>query len=164
MKFYDFTVHAMNGQEVKMETYKGKVILVVNTASKCGLTPQFKELQVIYEIYKEKGLEILGFPCNQFAKQDPGSNEEISVFCALNYGVSFPMFAKIDVNGEEAHPLYKYLKTEAKGVLSNEIKWNFTKFLIDAEGHVIKRYAPIVAPSKIKVDIERLLSQKLMNN
>lgn len=159
MKFYDFTAHAMSGQGVKMENYKGKVILVVNTASKCGLTPQFKELEALYKTYKEEGLEILGFPCNQFAKQDPGSNEEINTFCALNYGVSFPMFTKIDVNGEEAHPLYKYLKNEAKGVLSNEIKWNFTKFLIDTKGNVIKRYAPIVAPSKIRVDIERLLKE-----
>lgn len=159
MKFYDFTAHAMSGQEVKMEDYKGKVILVVNTASKCGLTPQFKELEALYKTYREEGLEILGFPCNQFAKQDPGSNEEISTFCTLNYGVSFPMFAKIDVNGEEAHPLYQYLKNEAKGILSNEIKWNFTKFLMDAKGNVIKRYAPIVAPSKIRADIERLLKE-----
>lgn len=157
MEFYNFKAHLMNGKEVKIEQYKGKVILVVNTASKCGLTPQFKELEELYETYREEGLEILGFPCNQFAKQDPGSNEEINEFCTLNYGVSFPMFTKIDVNGEEAHPIYKYLKAEAKGVLSSDIKWNFTKFLIDTKGDVIKRYAPIVAPSKIKVDIERLL-------
>ena len=157
MKFYDFKARKMNGQEVSMNEYEGKVILVVNTASKCGLTPQFKELQEIYEEYKSKGLEILGFPCNQFAKQDSGSNEEIHEFCQLNYGVSFNMFEKIDVNGKDAHPLYKYLKDEAKGLLSKDIKWNFTKFLIDRNGNVIKRYAPTVKPLKIEEDIKRLL-------
>ena len=159
MKFYDFKARKMNGQEVSMNEYEGKVILVVNTASKCGLTPQFKELQEIYEEYKSKGLEILGFPCNQFAKQDSGSNEEIHEFCQLNYGVSFNMFEKIDVNGKDAHPLYKYLKDEAKGLLSKDIKWNFTKFLIDRNGNVTKRYAPTVSPLKIKTDIEKLLNK-----
>ena len=159
MKFYDFKARKMNGQEVSMNEYEGKVILVVNTASKCGLTPQFKELQEIYEEYKSKGLEILGFPCNQFAKQDSGSNEEIHEFCQLNYGVSFNMFEKIDVNGKDAHPLYKYLKDEAKGLLIKDIKWNFTKFLIDRNGNVIKRYAPTVSPLKIKTDIEKLLNK-----
>ena len=159
MKFYDFKARKMNGQEVSMEAYKGKILVVVNTASKCGLTPQFKELEELYQEYKTKGVEILGFPCNQFAKQDSGSNEEIHEFCQLNYGVSFNMFEKIDVNGKNAHPLYKYLKNEAKGVFGNGIKWNFTKFLIDANGNVIKRYAPTVSPSKIKYDIEKLLSE-----
>lgn len=159
MKFYDFKARKMNGQEVSMEAYKGKIVVVVNTASKCGLTPQFKELEELYQEYKSKGVEILGFPCNQFAKQDSGSNEEIHEFCQLNYGVSFDMFEKIDVNGKNAHPLYKYLKNEAKGVFGNGIKWNFTKFLIDADGNVIKRYAPTVSPSKIKYDIEKLLSK-----
>ena len=159
MKFYDFKARKMNGQEVSMEAYKGKILVVVNTASKCGLTPQFKELEELYQEYKTKGVEILGFPCNQFAKQDSGSNEEIHEFCQLNYGVSFNMFEKIDVNGNNAHPLYKYLKNEAKGVFGNGIKWNFTKFLIDANGNVIKRYAPTVSPSKIKYDIEKLLSE-----
>ncbi|MGL5312659.1 MAG: glutathione peroxidase [Peptostreptococcaceae bacterium] len=159
MKFYDFKARKMNGQEVSMETYKGKILVVVNTASKCGLTPQFKELEELYQEYKNKGIEILGFPCNQFAKQDSGSNEEIQEFCQLNYGVSFNMFEKIDVNGNNAHPIYKYLKDEAKGLLSKEIKWNFTKFLIDANGNVIKRYAPTVSPLKIKNDIEKLLSK-----
>ena len=159
MKFYDFKARKMNGQEVSMEAYKGKILVVVNTASKCGLTPQFKELEELYQEYKSKGVEILGFPCNQFAKQDSGSNEEIHEFCQLNYGVSFNMFEKIDVNGKNAHPLYKYLKNEAKGVFGNGIKWNFTKFLIDANGNVIKRYAPTVSPSKIKYDIEKLLSK-----
>ena len=159
MKFYDFKARKMNGQEVSMEAYKGKIVVVVNTASKCGLTPQFKELEELYQEYKSKGVEILGFPCNQFAKQDSGSNEEIHEFCQLNYGVSFNMFEKIDVNGNNAHPLYKYLKNEAKGLFGKGIKWNFTKFLIDANGNVIKRYAPTVSPSKIKYDIEKLLSE-----
>ena len=157
MKFYDFSAKEMDGQEIKMEKYKGKVVLVVNTASKCGLTPQFKDLEQLNKEYKEEGLEILGFPCNQFANQDSGSNEEIQKFCQLNYGVSFTMFEKIDVNGKTAHPLYKYLKGEAKCFLSKEIKWNFTKFLLDSEGNVIKRYGPKVSPLKIKVDIEKLL-------
>lgn len=157
MNFYDFSAKKMDGQETKMEEYKGKVVLVVNTASKCGLTPQFKELEELYKEYKDRGFEILGFPCNQFAHQDPGTNEEISKFCLINYGVSFTMFEKIDVNGEEAHPLYKYLKNETKGILGNEIKWNFTKFLIDSEGKVVNRYAPITVPSKIKEDINKLL-------
>lgn len=157
MKFYDFKANKMNGQEVSMSYYKGKVVLVVNTASKCGLTPQFEGLEALYKEYKDQGLEILGFPCNQFAKQDKGSNEEIHEFCQLNYGVSFTMFEKIYVNGNNAHPLYKYLKNEAKGLLSKEIKWNFTKFLIDSEGNVVKRYAPTIEPLKIKDDIENLL-------
>lgn len=157
MGFYDFTAKKINGQEVKMEQFRGKVVLVVNTASKCGLTPQFKELEELNKEYKEQGLEILGFPCNQFAKQDSGSNEEIQEFCQLNYGVTFTMLEKIDVNGDSAHPLYKFLKREAKGLLSKNIKWNFTKFLVDCNGSVIKRYAPTVVPSKIKKDIEKLL-------
>lgn len=157
MKFYDFSATKMNGQEVRMEEYKGKVVLVVNTASKCGLTPQFKDLEEIYKEYKDRGLEILGFPCNQFANQDSGSNDEIHEFCQLNYGVTFTMFQKVDVNGENAHPLYKYLRNEAKGILGSKIKWNFTKFLIDGEGNVMKRYAPTVSPLKIKDNIEKLL-------
>lgn len=159
MNFYDFSAKNMDGQEVSMEEYKGKVTLIVNTASKCGLTPQFKDLEALYEEYNVRGLEILGFPCNQFAHQDSGSNEEIHQFCLLNYGVTFNMFEKINVNGKDAHPLYKYLKSEAKSILSKEIKWNFTKFLIDDNGKVIKRYAPTVAPLKIKNDIEKLLNK-----
>lgn len=157
MKFYDFSATKMNGQEVRMEEYKEKVVLVVNTASKCGLTPQFKDLEEIYKEYKDRGLEILGFPCNQFANQDSGSDDEIHEFCQLNYGVTFTMFKKVDVNGENAHPLYKYLRNKAKGIMGSKIKWNFTKFLIDSEGNVIKRYAPTVSPLKIKDDIEKLL-------
>ncbi|MGH4050799.1 MAG: glutathione peroxidase [Clostridium sp.] len=159
MGFYDFSAKEMDGKDIKMETYKGKVVLVVNTASKCGLTPQFAGLEELYEEYNEKGLEILGFPCNQFAKQDSGSNEEINNFCLLNYGVSFTMFEKIEVNGSNAHPLYKYLKSEAKGLISKEIKWNFTKFLIDSAGNVIKRYGPTTNPLNIKGDIEALLKK-----
>lgn len=157
MKFYELSAKKMNGQEIKMEQYKGKVVLVVNTASKCGLTPQFEELEALYRDYQSQGFEILGFPCNQFAKQDSGSNEEIHEFCQLNYGVSFNMFEKIEVNGSNAHPIYKLLKQEAGGLFGREIKWNFTKFLIDANGNVVKRYAPTVKPSKIKKDIEPLL-------
>ena len=157
MKFYDFSAKKMNGQEVKMEAFKGKVVLVVNTASKCGLTPQFTELEQLNKKYKEEGLEILGFPCNQFAHQDKGSNEEIQEFCSLNYGVTFTMFEKIDVNGENTHPIYKYLKSNAKGIFGNEIKWNFTKFLIDSEGNVVDRFAPTTNPKKIRKDIEKLL-------
>lgn len=157
MSFYDFSAKGMNGKEVNMDNYRGKVVLIVNTASKCGLTPQFKGLEELYQEYKNSGLEILGFPCNQFANQDSGSNEEINEFCQLNYGVTFTMFEKIDVNGENAHPLYKFLKNESKGVFSKEIKWNFTKFLIDANGNIIKRYAPTTSPLKLKSDIEKLL-------
>ncbi|MFT5874928.1 MAG: glutathione peroxidase [Clostridium sp.] len=159
MSFYDFSAKEMDGKDVLMKQYKGKVVLVVNTASKCGLTPQFKGLEELYVEYKEQGFEILGFPCNQFANQDSGTNEEIQNFCLLNYGVSFTMFEKIDVNGENAHPLYKYLKNEAKGFLSNEIKWNFTKFLLDTDGNVIKRFAPTVVPAKIEADIKNLLKK-----
>ena len=158
MNFYNFSANKMNGQEVKMEEYKGKVVLIVNTASKCGLTPQFDELEELYKKYKDQGLEILGFPCNQFAKQDPSSNDEIHSFCKLNYGVTFTMFEKVDVNGENAHSLYKYLKSEAKGLLSKEIKWNFTKFLINTEGEVVRRYSPTTKPLKIEDDILKVLN------
>lgn len=157
MKFYDFSAKKMNGQEVKMDIFKGKVVLVVNTASKCGLTPQFIELEELNKKYKDQGLEIIGFPCNQFASQDKGSNDEIQEFCSLNYGVTFTMFQKIDVNGKYEHQLYKFLKSEKKGLLSRDIKWNFTKFLIDSEGNVVRRYAPTVKPLKIEDDIKVLL-------
>lgn len=158
MNFYSFSANKMNGQEVKMEEYKGKVVLIVNTASKCGLTPQFEELEELYKEYKDQGLEILGFPCNQFAKQDPSGNDEIHSFCKLNYGVTFTMFEKINVNGESAHPLYKFLKNHAKGLLSKEIKWNFTKFLINKDGEVVRRYSPTTKPLKIKDDILKILN------
>ncbi|RZU46918.1 glutathione peroxidase [Fluviicoccus keumensis] len=155
---YDFTATTITGQEKPMAEFKGKVVLVVNTASKCGLTPQFKGLEALYETYKDKGLMVLGFPCNQFANQDPAGNDEISQFCELNYGVTFPMFAKIDVNGDSAHPLFKHLKSSAPGLLGSEaIKWNFTKFLVDRNGNVVERYAPTTEPEKISKDIEKLL-------
>ncbi len=141
-----------------MADYKGQVLLVVNTASKCGFTPQFAGLENLYKKYKDKGLTILGFPCNQFGKQDPGSNGEIQEFCQLNYGVSFPMHAKVDVNGNDTHPLFQHLKTAAPGLLgSTKIKWNFTKFLIDREGNVVERFAPATAPEKIEAKIQAML-------
>jgi glutathione peroxidase len=155
---YDFEVNAISGKQVPLSDYKSKVLLIVNTASKCGFTPQFTGLETLYTDLHEKGLDILGFPCNQFLKQDPGSDSEISEFCSLNYGVTFPMFSKIEVNGDNTHPLYTYLKTEAKGLLGSEkIKWNFTKFLVNREGEVIKRYAPNTEPKDIAADIEALL-------
>lgn len=157
MNFYDFTAVAMNGKEINMSDYKGKVAVVVNTASKCGYTPQFDELEKLYKKYKEDGLVILGFPCNQFASQDPGTNEEIMEFCRLNYGVTFQMFQKIDVNGKNTHPLFDYLKKEAKGSLGEKIKWNFTKFLIDREGNVVKRFAPATSPVKMEEEVRNLL-------
>ena len=156
--FYDFSAQTVTGDAQPMSDYRGKVLLVVNTASKCGLTPQFAGLEELYEKYKDKGLEILGFPCNQFANQDPGSDDEIQEFCQLNYGVSFPMFSKIDVNGAGADPIFKHLKQEAPGALGTQrIKWNFTKFLVDANGRVLKRYAPTDKPSAIEKDVAKLL-------
>jgi glutathione peroxidase len=157
-KIYEYHVKDSKGNEISLEDYKGKVLLIVNTASKCGFTPQYKELQQLHDEYHEKGLEILAFPCNQFAKQESGSNEDIQEFCQINYGLSFPVMAKIDVNGENADPLYKYLKDEkGGGILGKKIKWNFTKFLIDENGNVVKRYAPIVKPLDMKGDIEQLI-------
>ena len=156
---YDFTVTSIMGLPKSLADYKGKVLLVVNTASKCGFTPQFAGLQALYEKYRDQGFEILGFPCNQFMNQDPGSNEEIQSFCQVNYGVTFPMFSKIDVNGSDAHPLYEHLKKAAPGALGMKaIKWNFTKFLVDAQGKVVKRFEPNVEPADIASDIEALLA------
>ncbi len=154
---YDFTVLNPAGKERPLKEFEGKVLLIVNTASKCGFTPQFAGLEELYEKYRDRGLEVLGFPCNQFGKQDPGSNDEIQEFCQLNYGVSFPMFGKIEVNGSGADPLFKHLKDQAPGMLTKNIKWNFTKFLVDADGNVVKRYAPTVKPKDIEKDIEALL-------
>ena len=156
---YQFSCQTPGGASKSLEDYKGKVLLVVNTASKCGFTPQFEGLEEMYKTYHDKGLEILGFPCNQFGKQDPGSNDEIMEFCQLNYGVSFPMFGKIEVNGSNADPLFKHLKKAAPGALGTQgIKWNFTKFLIDPTGKVVKRYAPKDKPRAIAKDIEKLLA------
>ena len=156
---YDFSCQTKGATGRHHIEYKGKVLLVVNTASKCGFTPQFEGLEHLYEQYREQGLEILGFPCNQFGKQDPGNNDEIQEFCQLNYGVSFPMFGKIEVNGGGADPLFKHLKKEAPGALGTQaIKWNFTKFLINSEGEVVKRHAPATKPEDIAADIEALLA------
>lgn len=158
MTVYDFSAVDIQGNERALSDYKGKVVLIVNTASKCGLTPQYEGLESLYKNYKDQGLEILGFPCNQFAQQEKGSDAEIAGFCLKNYGVSFPMFSKIDVNGDSAHPLYKYLKKEAKGILGTQkIKWNFTKFLVDQDGNVVKRFAPTVKPQAIESHIRALL-------
>ena len=157
-KIYDIPLKKINGEEVNLEQYKGKVLLIVNTASKCGFTPQFEGLEKLYKKYEDKGLVILGFPSNQFLHQDPGSNDEISEFCSLNYGVTFPMFAKIDVNGADTHPLYATLKKSAKGLMGSEkVKWNFTKFLVNKEGQVVKRFPPTTEPSKLAPIIQNLL-------
>ncbi|MEH7401132.1 glutathione peroxidase [Gottfriedia acidiceleris] len=158
MSIYDFEVKDSKGEDVSLSKYKDKVIIVVNTASACGYTPQYKDLQALYEEYKEEGLVILGFPCNQFMNQEPGSNEEIQSFCELNFGVTFPVFGKIDVNGEKADPLFKYLSSEAPGIMGlKSIKWNFTKFIIDKNGKVIERFAPQTNPQEMKSTIEKLL-------
>ena len=157
MTIYDYTVKGRAGEDVSLSTYKDKVLLVVNTATGCGFTPQYEGLQKLYDKYKEKGFEILDFPCNQFANQAPGTIEEIQSFCTLNYGTTFPRFAKIDVNGKNASDLYKFLKKEKKSALGSSIKWNFTKFLIDREGKVVKRFAPTDTPESIEADIVALL-------
>jgi glutathione peroxidase len=155
---YDFTVDDIQGKPQKLDRYQDKVMLIVNVASKCGFTPQYKGLEALYEKMHPRGLEVLGFPCNQFGAQEPGSEEQIAQFCEMNYGVRFPLFAKIAVNGDEAAPLYRYLKKEKPGLLGSEaIKWNFTKFLVDRKGNVVERYAPNVEPQAIAGDIEKLL-------
>ena len=154
----DFTARTITGEEQTLDAYAGQVVLVVNTASKCGFTPQFEGLEQLHETYAERGLRVLGFPCNQFQEQDPGTNEEIGAFCQQNYGVTFPMFEKVDVNGDDAHPLYRWLRTEKKGLLGEKIKWNFTKFLVGRDGQVIKRYGSTTKPEKIAGDIEKALA------
>jgi len=156
---YKFSAKSLRGNEISMDSYRGKVILVVNTASKCGLTPQYEGLEKLYEKYKDIGLVILGFPCNQFGNQEPGSENEIAEGCLINYGVTFTMFSKIDVNGANAHPIFKYLKSELPGFIFKRIKWNFTKFLIDRSGVPVKRFAPSVKPESLAGDIEKLLTK-----
>ena len=153
----DFHATTIDGKDQDLGTYVGDVVLVVNTASKCGLTPQYEGLQQLYDAYAGRGLTILGFPCDQFGHQEPGTEEEIAGFCQRNYGVSFPMFAKIDVNGGDTHPLYRWLKDEKRGLLGGAIKWNFTKFLLDREGKVVARFAPQKEPDELTGDIEALL-------
>jgi glutathione peroxidase len=158
MSIYDFNVAQIDGKETSLQEYKGKVVLIVNVASQCGLTPQYSGLEELYEKYKAKGLVILGFPCNQFGGQEPGTEAEIKTFCETSFQVTFPLFSKINVNGADTHPLYKYLKIEKKGFLGTEaIKWNFTKFLIDREGKVVERFSPQTEPAKIADDIEKYL-------
>lgn len=159
MTIYDFEARSIDGHAVALANYRQKVMLIVNTASACGFTPQFGGLEKLHQAYGPQGLAVLGFPCNQFGSQDPGSNEEIGAFCQRNFGVSFTMMEKIKVNGDDAHPLYRWLTAEAPGILGIEaIKWNFTKFLISKDGQVIKRYAPMDAPEKIAKDIEAALA------
>ena len=156
---YDHHFILANGERQSLEAFKGKVLLIVNTASKCGFTPQFEGLEQLYKKYAERGLVVLGFPCNQFAKQDPGSNQEIVDFCQLNYGVTFPMAQKVDVNGANTDPLFSFLKSEAKGLMSNSIKWNFTKFLVDKDGTVVERFASATTPKAIEKAISQLLER-----
>ena len=160
MSLYQIKLEDINNNVVELEKYRGKVLLIVNTATKCFFTPQYEGLQWLYKKYQENGLEILDFPCNQFAKQAPGTIEEIDKFCVNNYNTSFPRFAKINVNGEDESILYTYLKRHEKGLFNKKIKWNFTKFLVDQEGRVIKRYSPLVKPVKISKDIQKLLNQE----
>ena len=156
---YDFSAQTLTGKARKMSDFKGSVLLVVNTASKCGFTPQYAGLEALYKKYKDKGLVVLGFPSNQFGEQEPGADTEIAEFCEMNYGVTFPMFSKVDVNGRSAHPLFKYLTSTKKGLLGSEaIKWNFTKFLVGRDGTVLERYAPTTKPEDIAADIEKALA------
>ncbi|MEM0910838.1 MAG: glutathione peroxidase [Pseudomonadota bacterium] len=156
---FDFDVTLNNGEQMSLSDQKDKVTLIVNTASKCGFTPQYKGLEALHQKFKEKGVAVIGFPCNQFGGQEPGSNEDISQFCEMNFGVTFPLSEKIDVNGDDAHPLFTFLKAEKPGLLGSErIKWNFTKFLVNQEGQVVKRYPPTTKPEDIESEIEKLLA------
>ncbi len=155
---YDFEVKTIDGETVRMDRYRGKTLLIVNTASQCGYTPQYTGLDALYRKFQDKDLVVLGFPCNQFGEQEPGDDKEIKEFCSLRFNVSFPMFAKVDVNGDAAHPLYKFLKKESKGILGTEsVKWNFTKFLVDKTGKVLERYAPNVKPEELEGDLTKVL-------
>ncbi|KAA1423824.1 glutathione peroxidase [Mumia zhuanghuii] len=154
---YDFRAVDIDGNERSLDEFRGKAVLVVNTASKCGFTPQYEGLEELYRKYQDEGLVVLGFPCDQFRNQEPGDEAEIKSFCSLTYDVTFPMFAKIDVNGNDAHPLYKWLRDQKSGLLGDRIKWNFTKFLVNADGQVVDRYAPTTKPEDIAGDIEKLL-------
>ncbi|EJR91092.1 glutathione peroxidase [Bacillus cereus] len=160
MTVYDFSAKTITGEEKSLKDYKGKALLIVNVASKCGFTPQYKGLQEVYDKYKDQGLEVLGFPCNQFGGQEPGTEADITSFCELNYGVNFPMFAKVDVKGDKAHPLYTYMTEQAPGLLGMKaVKWNFTKFLIGKDGKVVGRFAPQTKPVDLEVEIEKVLGE-----
>lgn len=157
---YDFKAKGIDGKQIDLKQYQGKVLLIVNTASQCGFTPQYKGLEAVYQQFRDKGVEVLGFPCNQFGAQEPGTAEEIGAFCERNFGVTFPLFDKVEVNGDGAHPLFKHLKSEAPGLMGTEaIKWNFTKFLVHKDGTVYKRYAPQTEPKELLKDIEKLLAE-----
>jgi len=158
-KFYSFYVKSLQGKSLTMSDFKGKTLLIVNTASKCGLTPQYKGLEELYQKYKQDGLVILGFPCNQFGNQEPGTSKDIQEGCLVNYGVSFPMFEKVDVNGKNAHPLFVYLKAELPGLIGQNVKWNFTKFLVDANGKPTKRFSPITSPKAIDRYLRKFFSK-----
>jgi glutathione peroxidase len=160
MKIYDFNINTIDDVETNLNDYKGKVLLVVNTASKCGFTPQYKGLEELYQKLGNENFEILGFPCNQFGNQEPGNGDEIKSFCEINYGVTFPIFEKVDVKGSTAHPIFKYLTAEKPGLIGSSIKWNFTKFLIDAEGNVVDRFAPTTSPLKLEESIKKLIDKK----
>jgi glutathione peroxidase len=155
----DFHAESLDGQDVDLASYAGEVVVVVNTASQCGFTPQYKGLQKLYDEYAEQGFTVLGFPCDQFGHQEPGDNEEIGAFCEKNFGVTFPMFAKVDVNGDGAHPVYRWLRAQKSGLLGNKIRWNFTKYLVGRDGKVIARYAPTTPPAKLAGDIEKALKR-----
>ncbi|MFG6119838.1 glutathione peroxidase [Thalassobacillus sp. B23F22_16] len=155
---HDFSAIMITGEEKSLADFKGKVLLVVNTASKCGFTPQYEGLQELYDKYNEQGFEVLGFPSNQFMNQEPGTEQDIQEFCKVNYGVTFPMFSKVDVKGKDAHPLFQHLVKEAPGMISDQVKWNFTKFLVDQNGNVVDRYAPQTKPEDIEKDIQKLLN------
>ncbi len=161
--FFDFRATTLQGKEVKMDVYRGSIVLVVNTASLCGLTPQMAGLQKLHEKYSNKGLVILGFPCNQFGSQEPGDEKSIAEGCVLNYGVTFQMFSKVDVNGPDAHPIFAYLQKELKGILGNSIKWNFTKFLINREGMPIRRFSPMVTPEEIDKYLQKYFRNEALN-
>lgn len=159
MSIYSFSANTITGEELSLSTYKGKVLLIVNTASKCGFTPQYHELQALYTAYQSSGFEILAFPCNQFMNQEPGTDQQIQSFCQTHYGVTFPLFSKVDVKGKKAHPLFQFLSKQSSGLITDEIKWNFTKFLVNKKGEVVGRYAPTTTPKKIEKEIQALLKE-----
>jgi len=161
MSIYSFTAKSITGEDIPLSRYKGKVLLIVNTASRCGFTPQYRELQTLYDKYQSAGLEILAFPCNQFMNQEPGTDQQIQSFCETQYGITFPLFSKVEVKGENAHPLFQYLTKEAPGIVNEQIKWNFTKFLVNRKGEVVGRYAPTTSPMKIEQEIQTLLEEAI---
>lgn len=163
MNVHQFTVRTIRGEEKSLADYQGQVLLIVNTATKCGFAPQFTGLQELHDTYTEQGFSVLGFPCNQFKDQEPGDDAQVEQACQINFGVNFPLFSKINVNGTDAHPLYQYLKKQASGLLGSSIKWNFTKFLVDQQGNVIKRFSPTTSPSKIDNQIRKLLEKSAVH-